>query len=491
MRFVLVLVVVVLVGHQFTLTDGRLNEEIEDNEFAEFEDFEEVDVKTDMKAKENLDQTVKEKSNLRSAGGGPAREENYNDGGHDDDDNDDIVLEVENEDSVVEDEENEFDHFSDEEEFEGFDTSTSKPEKKDSPRITITQVPLHLRTNWDSYYLEMLMIAGLLVYFLNFFTGKNKNYKLANMWYYTHKTLLEENFTLVGDDGKLEIENQGLVKESENLYTLWCSGRTCCEGMLVELKLLKRQDLLSVIAQIMKPSHDQIHIRVDMSKEDMDSFVFCIANRKAANKLSREMADLSVFCPEKKSGTKFGVPENFSIMSEIGEATSAMLDSKILAVLNKYSNVIEYLHFSDQFSGPKQPEESNVTKLPEVKKVLIFHYNIPIKGHATQEAMEQMKPLLQLVFHCMDKVKRYKLSKEGKSKADKNRLRVEEAFLKTTHAARAEAAAARREEKKRQEKERILQEDDPEKQRKWEEKEMKRQMKRKAPKMKQLKVKAL
>jgi hypothetical protein len=33
---------------------------------------------------------------------------------------------------------------------------------------------------------------------------------------------------------------------------------------------------------------------------------------------------------------------------------------------------------------------------------------------------------------------------------------VEEAFLKTTHAARAEAAAARREEKKRQEKERIL-----------------------------------
>lgn len=83
------------------------------------------------------------------------------------------------------------------------------------------------------------MLAGLLVYFLNFFTGKNKNYKLANMWYYTHKTLLEENFTLVGDDGKMEIENPGLVKESENLYMLWCSGRTCCEGMLVELKFLK------------------------------------------------------------------------------------------------------------------------------------------------------------------------------------------------------------------------------------------------------------
>lgn len=56
--------------------------------------------------------------------------------------------------------------------------------------------------------------------------------------------------------------------------------------------------------------------------------------------------------------------------------------------------------------------DTNITKLPEVKKVLIFHYNMPIKGHGTQEAMEQMKPLLQLVFHCMDKVKRYRLSKE-------------------------------------------------------------------------------
>ena len=43
-------------------------------------------------------------------------------------------------------------------------------------------------------------------------------------------------------------------------------------------------------------------------------------------------------------------------MSEIGEVTSAMLDSKILAVLNKYNNLVEYIHFSDQFSGPKQTE---------------------------------------------------------------------------------------------------------------------------------------
>jgi len=41
------------------------------------------------------------------------------------------------------------------------------------------------------------------------------------------------------------------------------------------------------------------------------------------------------------------------------------------------------------------------------------------------------------------------------------------------------------------EKEKILSEDDPEKQRRWEKKEQKRQLKKKAPKMKQLSIKAL
>lgn len=80
---------------------------------------------------------------------------------------------------------------------------------------------------------------------------------------------------------------------------------------------------------------------------------------------------------------------------------------------------------------------------------------------------------------------------QGKAKSDKNRQRVEEEFLKSTHAARAEAAAQRREDKRKQEKERILADEDPEKQRRWEAKEQKRQAKRNAPKMKRLAVKSL
>lgn len=57
---------------------------------------------------------------------------------------------------------------------------------------------------------------------------------------------------------------------------------------------------------------------------------------------------------------------------------------------------------------------------------------------------------------------------QGKLKADRNRARVEENFLKQTHAQRQEAAQTRREEKKRAEKERIMNEEDPERQRRLE-----------------------
>ena len=48
------------------------------------------------------------------------------------------------------------------------------------------------------------------------------------------------------------------MKESENIFSLWCSGRVCCEGMLITLKLLKRQDLISTISRMFKPQTDQI-----------------------------------------------------------------------------------------------------------------------------------------------------------------------------------------------------------------------------------------
>lgn len=205
-------------------------------------------------------------------------------------------------DIVVENEDSEFEGF-DEEEFEGFvqdaeieeNEVTKVPDsgKKGEPKITVAKIPIHFRTHWDSYWMEMLMLVGLFAYFSNYFVGRSKNSKIANFWLSTHRSLLEENFVLVGDDGRKDGEPfSGFVKESESLYTLWCSGRTCCEGMLVELKVIKRQDLVSIIACLMRPVQDQVQIKVEISKESMDTFVFYVGSKKTATKSFKEMSDL-------------------------------------------------------------------------------------------------------------------------------------------------------------------------------------------------------
>lgn len=183
----------------------------EDNEFADFEEFDSDD---DVAVKENPSQKV-EATKEESKG-----IENYNE------------LE-DTDDGIVEDE---FDSF-DKDEFEGFGGGSDNNESPDlkkagEPKLTMANVPLHFR-KWDSYWIEILFLLGLVIYFVNYAMGKNKNIKIAEAWLSAHKTFLEENFALVGDDGKKETdltETGIMMKESDSVFTLWCSGRICCEG---------------------------------------------------------------------------------------------------------------------------------------------------------------------------------------------------------------------------------------------------------------------
>lgn len=63
-----------------------------------------------------------------------------------------------------------------------------------------------MRSSWDAYVLEMLMIGGLLVYALNFIAGRSKNARLATAWYQAHREILEANFSVVGATKQLNFD---------------------------------------------------------------------------------------------------------------------------------------------------------------------------------------------------------------------------------------------------------------------------------------------
>ena len=154
--------------------------DIEDNDFAEFDFDDETDEKIVQEDEEDDFETVVE-------------------------DADDAVVEDE-----ADPEDDEFSHFNDDEEFEGFkqdpddpDEFYNEPKAKKNEKVTpspakqpikIVNIPAHLRTNWENFYVEIIMIIGIIVYFLNFFTGKSKNQKMATQLFNAHRATLESQF---------------------------------------------------------------------------------------------------------------------------------------------------------------------------------------------------------------------------------------------------------------------------------------------------------
>uniref|UniRef100_A0A914V2V8 PAT complex subunit CCDC47 n=1 Tax=Plectus sambesii TaxID=2011161 RepID=A0A914V2V8_9BILA len=314
------------------------------------------------------------------------------------------------------DDSDEFAHLQDEDEFENFDKErVDSQEKENSQRpsdqpqpLKFADVPAHFRSNWTNYQVELLVLSGLVVYLLNYVYGKTKNQTLAYTWFEEHRELLEQQFAVVGDDGSTHGDQpttSHLVKETDSTFAIWCSGRAGCQGMLVQLKLLKRQDLVSVISQMIRPKYDRVIVRVELDNNEMDSYVFALGQRKSLVKLVKEMTDLSLFTMEKKNADKLGLPASFTIFSEISEATTSMIDPRVTQVINKYEECIDYIHFSDQYSGLKPQEGETQTRLPESANVLVFGFNIPGKMGASERHIEQIKPLLSMVFYCLDKVR--------------------------------------------------------------------------------------
>jgi hypothetical protein len=137
------------------------------------------------------------------------------------------------------------------------------------------------------------MLVVIIIYALNFFYGKSKNNSLATNWYTFSHPILEQQFALVGDDGTSQEPTGGqMMKETEYNYLIWSTGRVGVQGMLSQLKLLKRQDLLGVVLNRFTPRSDRIIHRVDLDLGEMDTFVMALGLRKTLVKVVKDYTDL-------------------------------------------------------------------------------------------------------------------------------------------------------------------------------------------------------
>ena len=214
------------------------------------------------------------------------------------------------------------------------------------------------------------------------------------------------------------------------------------------------------IMQLIKPQSDQLVLSVEFAaQDDVDSFVFCLANKKITQQLFADYQDLATYCTERKTVPSGGnvaglgldykyadllapsVAAKYVLLNEVGEVPSMILDANVCKFLTRFPDVLEYLLISDQFVGYKvqsgdeaaaaaDSSSGNNTAtptaaelldsslgIPKSRAIMILVFNVPGKGWNTAVGdmqSESMQRALQLAIYLIDRVGRVRLSREAK-----------------------------------------------------------------------------
>ncbi|XP_065870603.1 uncharacterized protein At5g49945-like [Euphorbia lathyris] len=369
----------------------------------------------------------------------------------------------------------------DEDEFEGLPVNQPPPEIPKTPESTNpsdNQIPdqntVVVPVKKQSFTIEIVCVSFLIIFIINYFTGKRENENLALAWaakFAVKDSIFEKNFSLLGvgegDDSPL------LLKEGQNIFKFYASGRRYCQGLLATMELKSRHDLISKIYNMIVPCKDEISFEVYMNDDAMDHVIFALAKKKAAKGMHKEIRDLQRFASimaQPPSGRKW-VPEELGVISESKEVAGDLITETVLEQVfgekayEKYGKFFISMHFSDQQPGTH-------------KKMLLFKFALPDANN-----MADMTRLVALVPYYIDLIGRYKLSSQAKSKTEAARSKAAHEAYKELQSARQEAL-----QKKKADRKKMLEEAEAklgaEAIRKKEAKERARQMKKGMPKIK-------
>lgn len=328
-----------------------------------------------------------------------------------------------------------------------------------------------------SFTVEIACVSFLIVFAINYFTGKRENENLALAWatqFATKDSIFDKNFSLLGvgetDDSPL------LLQEGKNVFKFYASGRRFCSGLLATMELKSRHDLISRLYNMVVPCKDEITFEVYMNDDSMDHVAFALARKKLAKTMQKELRDLQRFAGlvNPPNGRKW-VAEELQVVSESKEVATDLITDAVLdqvfgdKAFEKFGKGFISMHFSDQHPGLN-------------KKMLVFKFALPDENH-----MADMTRLVALVPYYIDLIGRYKLSSHARSKTEAARAKVAQEIYKELQNVRQDALQKKKAEqrKKLEEAEAKL---SAEALRKKEAKERARQMKKAMPKMKMTKA---
>lgn len=235
--------------------------------------------------------------------------------------------------------------FWDEEEFEGIpfeiaDQIPDSPVQPSEPSASTEAVAGSLILtprqpfSLSSYTIEIVCITFLIVFAINFFIGKRQNELIALCWasqFATKDSIFDKNFSLLGTgDGKEDAPL--LLKEGQDVFKFYASGRRFCQGLLATMELRSRHDLIARLTDLLFNKKDTITIEVVMNEDAMDHVVLAIARKKMAKSMNKENRDLQRFAAMMTtvpSGRRW-VAEDLVVVSESKEVAGDLITDIVI-----------------------------------------------------------------------------------------------------------------------------------------------------------------
>jgi hypothetical protein len=225
---------------------------------------------------------------------------------------------------------------------------TTTPRAKAAPSKVVL-----MSLSAKDWKMEMGFVALLVVSLFACIRGRSVNDQIAAKWLTRYvgesasseagkKALLRKEFAFVGCVGTIQSNNDIGVSEekfkaSNSEYALWATGRRNCFGLLVQLKLRRRQDLISMIvletADICS-SRDEVHLDFILNEGEMEPFVFALYRAKRAKKMMVKTAfkDVKEYATMRK---KYGKKKKLEAAYESGELEKHIMVPSVVKTIDE------------------------------------------------------------------------------------------------------------------------------------------------------------
>jgi len=306
--------------------------------------------------------------------------------------------------------------------------------------------------------------AGLLclVYVVMGVIGYFKNRSMSKQLEKTLIDVCEPQFAQVG----MTEGDKTLLADGISTYMFYATGRVNVKGLTAIIQLRQRQDLFAGLSEIVfGAAGDTMRVILPLSGA-AEPIILAVAKRRNVKKFRLANSDLDTFTMSASWPSAVSGLEQFEILAESADIASLFFTSTVQKIIASSSRYLHSIHITDKGVAEEQSRGE--------KNVLVMQMTLPTRA----SDMHHVEELVKLAISLADRYATISLASSARDSISSHRRQIDDILFKEKEKERQEEAQRKKLEKKQKEKEGMTSRS-REAQRKFEEKEARREVKKK------------